>query len=356
MAPTPTFLFDLESRMTRIIESEYQRLTQNLYWSKIAKLRPSTGKKERISWLLSTAGIEDLGSGGHIGYDDLIVQDTEFENKVAGKGLKLRKDQLEDIWNGVEGGEGITMASEWATQMGSLMAYWPQKQVTAAIRAGESTTCYDGQNYFSASHPVNPYNTALGTFANIFTGAASGRYPGACPVDSSVSVDVALNNLAKIFGYIMGQTMPNGTEPRMLVPRLLVGGPSIHPRLVQLANAKMIAQAAGTYGGGGADVSAVIANWGLDMPIMAPELRYQTGWTHGDTSFLVVCEQLQASQLGGLVYQEREPFKMTTYTGEGGGTGVDAILARARELEWLVQGRNVVGYGHPYLVYLCKGT
>jgi hypothetical protein len=28
---------------------------------------------------------------------------------------------------------------------------------------------------------------------------------------------------------------------------------------------------------------------------------------------------------------------------------VDAILDRARELEWHVQGRNATAYGHPYL-------
>lgn len=356
MALTPTFLFDLEQRMTRIVETEYNRLTQNLYWSKIAKMRPSSSKKERVSWLLSTAGIEDLGTGGHIGYDDLIVQDTEFENKVAGKGLKLRKDQLEDIWNGVAGGEGITLASEWSTQMGALMAYWPQKQVMKAIRAGESTTCYDGQNFFSATHPVNPYNSTLGTFANIFTGAASGEYPGACPIDTSVSVDVAFNNLAKIFGYIMGLMMPNGEEPRMLKPKAIFAPPALHPRALQLSTANLIAQAAGTYGGGSAAVDKIVSNWDLEPAVMAPELKYQTGWTHGNTSFLVVCEQIATTQLGGMVYQEREPFRLTTYTGEGGGTGVDAILARARELEWLVQGRNVASYGHPYLVFLCKGS
>lgn len=353
---SPEFTFDLESRMSRIIENTYALLTQNLWWSRVAKLRQSASKKERVSWLLATAGLEDLGDGGRIAYDDLIVQSTEFENHDVGKALKLRKNQLEDMWSGVAGGEGITLAADWAAQQGAYMAYWPQKAVATLIRAGESATCYDGQYFFDTDHPVNPYNSGVGTYKNILTSTASGIYPGTCPIDDSVSVDVAMNNLAKAFAYIMTLKMPNGVDPRMLRPKFLVVPPTLHPRALQLSNAKQIAQAAGTYGGGGADVDMVVSNWGLEAPVLAPELAYQTGWTHGNTSYLIICEQMAQSQLGAFVYQEREPFKLTTYTGEGGGTGVDAILARARELEWQVHGRAVAGYGHPYLCFLCKGT
>ena len=58
-------------------------------------------------------------------------------------------------------------------------------------------------------------------------------------------------------------------------------------------------------------------------------------------------------QLGGLVYVEREPFHVTYYTGEGGGTGVSVDLDRTDTLEWHIKGRNVADYGHPYLIFKC---
>lgn len=350
-ALTPQFLFDLESNMRVITENEYARLSQNLWWSRVAKLRPSSTRKEIVTWLLNTAMIENLGSGGHMVFEDLVTQYTEYVNEHAGIGLKMRKDQLTDT-----DANGMELAAEWSGHAGAQMAYWPQKNIAKAIRLGESSTGYDGQFYFSTAHPLNPYNSGAGTYANLLTSTASGVYPGACPIDASVSVDVAFNNLSKAIAYIQNIKMPNGEDPRGLTPRFLISGPELRGRTVQISNAKLIAQAAGASGGGGADVSAVAESWGLAEPVIAPELGYQTGYTHGATTYYIACEQLASSQLGALVYQEREAFNINYYTGDGGNAFVDAVLSRADELEWHVKGRNVVGYGHPYLLFQVRGS
>jgi len=59
---------------------------------------------------------------------------------------------------------------------------------------------------------------------------------------------------------------------------------------------------------------------------------------------------------GAFVYVDREAFRITYYTGQGGGNGVDAILDRADELEWHCKGRNVAGYGHPYTFFKIKAA
>jgi hypothetical protein len=73
-----------------------------------------------------------------------------------------------------------------------------------------------------------------------------------------------------------------------------------------------------------------------------------------DTSYYVIAEQLGKSQLGGLVYVDREPFSIRYYTGRGGGNGVDAILDRSDMLEWHTSGCNIAGYGHPFLIFKVK--
>lgn len=341
-ALTPQFVMDLESRMRHIQETEYLQLTKNLWWDKVCKIMTSGSRREIMTWVLNTAQLQDQGKGGNIAFDDMLVMETEYESKTAGKGLKLRRQQFEDL-----DGNGVQLASEWSAQMGAQHAYWPQKQVSTFIKNGHdaASLTYDGLPFFSASHLINPMDSAIGTFKNLYTGG------DAVPIDVSVTADVALANLQKVFGRIASIKMPNGSDPRMLRPKGILCSPTLFPRLVQLTNAKFLAQAA-SAGGGGADVEALIAALGYGQPICCDELAgYES-----DTTYFVITEQVTGTQLGGLVYIDREPFSTRFYTGRGGGNGVDAILDRADELEWHTSGRNVVGYGHPFSIFKCKAA
>lgn len=341
-AVTPNFMFDLESRMRKIQENEYLRLTSQLWYDKVTKIMPSVSRRELVTWVINSAQLEDQGDGGNITYDNMMFVETEFSPKTAGKGLKLRRQQFEDL-----DGNGVQLATEWSMQMGAQHAYWPQKQVASLIKNGHNANAlaYDGQVFFSTAHLVNPKKPALGTFKNLFTGG------DAVPIDVSVSAEVALANLSKVFGRIASLKMPNGEDPRMLRPCGILCSPTLFPRAVQITNAKFIAQAA-SAGGGGADVEALITALGYGQPILCPELAgYES-----DTTYFVITEQVTSSQLGGLIYIDREPFSTRYYTGRGGGTGVDAILDRSDELEWHTSGRNGTGYGHPYGIFKCKAA
>jgi hypothetical protein len=349
-ALTPTFLMDLESRMSVITEREYARLSANLWWKNITKLRGSTGRRDVLTWLLSTAQIKDQGKGGNIAFDDLVSTFTEIETGFAGAGLKLTKAQLEDT----DGG-GMELAAQWSADIGAYIGYWPQKQVTYFLKNAHTAalfTGYDRKAFFATDHPVNPFNTVAGTFQNIFTGAvvaASGNtpwYPGACPIDDAVTTEVALVNLGKIMSYIASIKMPNGEDPRYLRPRAIYCSPRMFPRVVQLTNAKFLAQTAGSAGGSG-DVEALIKALGFATPYMVDEFA---GF-ESDTTFFVGCEQASSSQLGAVIYTDREPFSINYY-----GVTDQAVLSRARELEWQCHGRNVVSPGHPYLLFKAKGA
>lgn len=335
---------DLESRMSVLTESEYARMRQNLWWQTITKVRPSNARREVVTWLLSTAQIKDMGKGGNIAFDDLVSTFTEYENKFAGSGLKLARAQLEDT----DGG-GMDLAGQWATDIGAYMAYWPQKQVSYFLKNAHTAslfTGYDSKAFFATDHPFNPLNTGLGSFQNIFTGAASGSYPGACPIDLSVSADTALANLTKIFAYIASIKMPNGEDPRFLRPRAILCGPTLFPRAVQLTSAKFLAQVASS-GAGSGDVEALIKALGYATPTVCDEL---SGF-ESDTTFFVAAEQASTSQLGAVIYSDREPFKINYF-----GTQDQVELSRKQELEWHCIGRNVVAPGHPFLLFKCKGS
>ena len=283
-------------------------------------------------------------------------------SKRAGKGIKVRRDQIEDL-----DGTGLDILAKWSGDMGAYMAYWPQKRMAQLLLNGAATdgsaASYDGKPFFADAanaHPLNPYAPNRGTYLNWFHGSASGAQPGALPIDDSVSVETALANLGKVIAAIKGIKMPNGEDPRFLSPVGLIVPPRMVPRAQQLTNAKFIAQAASNSGAGSGDVEALIRNWGLAEPIEADELAGTTSYTFtapngakktvtgSDTTYYVVCRELTTTQLGSLVYVERKPFKITYYTGDSGGTGMDAILDRANAFEYHCQGRNVSQYGHPY--------
>lgn len=365
-ALTPTFLFDFESEMQRITEYEFARMvaSENLWWKEAAKVRQTGKKREIISWLLSTAQIRDQGLGGNIHFEDMAAALTEYDITFAGEGLKLTKNQVED-----NDGNGFDFAAEWSSQMGAYMAYWPQQLISNLIINGTKSTslAYDGVQYFADNvvnsgngHPVNQFKPAAGSYFNWLHGASSGSYPGACPIDSgtAATVDTALNNLQKVIAYIGTIKMPNGVTPRFLKPRKLMVSSANVARAQQLTNARYIAQAAGSSGGGGADIEAVLGNWGFGQPLEVQEFNGATLSDGADPAkvWYLLCEQVQSTQLGALVYVDRDPFRVTYYTGAGGGTGTDAVLDRANDLEWHVRGRNTAGYGHPYALFRVDPT
>lgn len=337
-ALTPSFLMDLESRMSIITDREYARLNDNLWWKQITKQRGSTGRRDVIMWLLSTAQIRDQGKGGNISYEDLVTQTTEIENKFSGAGLKLSRAQLEDT----DGG-GMELAAQWSADIGAYMSYWPQKQVVHLMRNGHTAslyTAYTLQAYFATAHPYNPFNLAAGTYANLLTGG------DAAPIHDGIDLDDAYVNLSKVFAAIASIKMPNGEDPRMLRPKWIYCSPRQFPRAVQLTSAKFIAQTAGS-GAGSADVEALVKALGFATPIQVDELA---GF-ESDTTYFVACETLASSQLGAVVYTEREPYRINYY-----GTVDQAQLGRSQELEWQTHGRNVVTPGHPFLLFKVKAS
>ncbi len=351
----PSFVHDIESNMRAITEHHYDRLNKETWWRLVAKEMPLSAKKEMLVWLLDTAGIDYVNRlGGEVEFSGMMAQTHSVSYKAATAGLKLNRYQMSDVVNGLPGGAAVDAAAHWARGIAAYSAYWPQKQVAKAINDGDQSAslAYDGIVFFkdnTASHPVNPFDSSLGTFANMFTGAASGSYPGALPIGGATTLDVALENVGKALAYIAGIKMPNGSDPRMLRARRIIAPPALTTRVQQLTNAKYIAQAAAS-GGGSGDVEAVIRNWGLLEPIEAVELG--AGFTNGsDSSWYIAVEDVTTNELGAIVYGNREPFEVQYHDGVS-----DADLQRANELEWTVRGANTVAYGHPYLLFKCKAT
>jgi phage major head subunit gpT-like protein len=274
-------------------------------------------------------------------FDDIVSRTTEFDNEPAAAGLQLHRHQLEDT-----DANGPELATHWSQQIGAYAAYWPQKSVAAAIKA--NPVCYDGLAYFHSAHPLNPFDTAAGTYANLHATSGGASGVGAVPIDTSVTVDVALNNLNKVLAHIKTLKTASGQDPRGLVGATLFVPPLLMPRAVQLTDAKFIAQAAAA-GGGSADVTAVLASLNMGAPVECPELALAFGGS--DVNYYVGVRDLTSEDLGAFVYVNRDPFAVTYHNAM-----TDAELARSKYLQWETEGRNKVHPGHPYKLHKCNAA
>lgn len=386
---TPTFQMQYERRMRAITETEYARrlAAPHVWWNRVARPVPIEGKTERITWLLDTATIEPIGptGTGRLGFEELVTQTAEYPTFRHGRGISVQRDQIEDL-----DGTGLDILAKWSQNIGNETAYYPQRLFSQLILNGANTdgsaNAYDGVPFFAdnttnsgTGHPYNPFATALGGYANWLHGAASGSYPGACPIDAvnAATVDIAFQNLQKVITWISSLKMPNGVDPRFLTPVFLLIPPALTQRAFQITDAKFIAQAAGSSGGGSGDIEAVIQAWGLGRPIVVQEFGAAFSYTYkmpfvvtntggqinfltetvsgSNTSYYVVCQEMQTSQLGGLLYVTRKPFKVNYYSGDNGGMN-SADLDRMNEFEYHVQGRMSAQYGHPYTIFRVDAT
>lgn len=386
---TPSFVMSYERRMRALTENEYVRMlaAKETWWNKVARTMNIEGATERITWLLNTAQIEPIGptGTGSLAFEGLVTQTAEYPTFRHGKGIKVHRDQIEDL-----NGTGLNVLADWSMQIGVQMAYYPQKLMSQLLLNGANTdgsaNAYDGVPFFADNtsntiggvsvkgHPYNPYRPSLGGYQNWLHGSPSGAYPGALPIDDSVSVDVALQNLGKAIAYISTNKMPNGVDPRFLTPAFIIAPPRMAPRVRQLLDAKFIAQTAGS-GAGSADVVALISGWNLGTPIIAQELGASVTYnakmpfmasggnvqfkseavTGSDTTYYIVCQEMSSTMLGGLLFINRKPFAVTYYTGDNGGTAMSAELDRTNEFEYHCQGRMAAQYGHPYSIYRFDG-
>lgn len=364
-ALTASFLADFKTNLQAKSEQSYQNKLKNLHYAKFTRTMTSESEREILAWLLSTARLQRNGQGGNIEFDSLAQVKQTYVNGNFDAGLKLKKNQLTDL-----DGKGVELATEWNAQIGADIAYFPQREVVTQLLNGETGLCFDGKAYFAKDHPIHPALVGIGTYANLFSGAAASTpstdpndagYPGACPIDESVTVDVAMSNLNKVLAYISSIKMPNGVDPRFLTVKGIIHPPKLRARVKQLTNAKLVAQPT-SGGGGSANVEAVVQDWGFGEPICMAEIggggKYPLGEngdgstvSGDDTSYYLLCAEEQTSDIGALVWIEREPVTIQAFMPD-----TQVKLAEAREFEWLAQGRGVAGYGIPYFLFKVKAT
>lgn len=324
---TPQIVRRIEDNLRYILVNSWARRQQNLWWRRVMRTRTSSTKRELLQWMLETAKIRPLDNGGRYSFEDLTEIYWEIENEKFGDALSLTADEIADALESpaVSGGP-LDRANAWARQIGSYGAYWPQERAAYLLKNGKTLTCYDNGAFFRENHPINPYiGTDSGTFTNLFLG-----------------YEFSPNNLAAITAYIRDIPGPDGV-PRHLVPRIVAGGSYYQFAFNQVLNAEWYTDPRGTGGASGSNVIKLSYNY--EAPIVAPEL------SEPGNPWYLFCELVEDDELGPLIYQERAPFTMNSYSPMS-----DVDLGLRDAFEWQFQGRNAASYGHPFLAFRIETT
>lgn len=340
MEVTPEYILDINTELSAIITSNWQRVTaEEDAWGRIMKLRPSSSKQEILTWILDTAGIYPQGNGGNIRFDDMAAISTELVNNDFGSGLKLTTNEIEDNQLADKPTVGaMDFAKKWASDRGFESAYFPRKQLFSLIANGNSALAYDGLSFFNSAHPVDPSRPAGPTYSNIITNV--GLQPTVSnPPDNINALVQASTNFAKALSTIAAQTFTIAGIPRFLKPKIVAC-----PTTLTYVVRQMIGMAGGASGANLlATTSNVFGSYEFEAPISAPELNALS-----TSTYYIGCEDIISDELGAFIYSERKAFELQGYPDTQ-----SAAQNRSNIWEWHLKGRNGTLYGNPYLFYQC---
>lgn len=327
MKVTPEFILSFETEIQAIQENNWRRVTSMLTWDKVMKVRPSSTKKEVLTWLLETARLYPEGNGGNTRFDDIVAATMSYENDNAGAGLKLTKNEIEDnqlARNGAAVGV-LDYARQWANDISMAALYYPEQSLFNLILAGTTATGYDGVTFFNAAHPVNPNAPAGGaTYSNIITGVDIRNTAG-----TQDGLVASQQNFATALATVRAKTFLNGV-PRYLRPTAIIVPTALQFVAERMVGAQLLGQ-----------TSNILTNQSIQV-IVNPLLDSEP------TVYYLAVEDITSDSLGAFVWSEREPFTLRSYSMLD-----EAALNRRDEFEWTMKGRNTAVYGHPYLIYRC---
>jgi hypothetical protein len=308
---------NLQQSMRLAASGSWEEVAADLKYDLVANTFTDEADSIQLIFPISGAQVQHGVDEAEIPFSKLEEKALTFNYAQNALGLKVSRNRFTD------GDRGAKQAADWARAAAASAAYMPERLVWEIVNNGDSVVGQvDGVPLFSKAHPHNPGDTTgYGTYSNLFSGAAasgSSNNPGALKIDSSVSFEVAVQNLGTALAGIKRIKCPDGVTPRRLKPIYLFVPIELEAR------ATMLTGPTGLFGA--TDYSPIIKSAGLTV-VTIPEL---TG-----TSFYIGCEEVAGSPDAAAVsYWLREPFSIKYFD------MTDAQLDAANELQWHGRGRD----------------
>ena len=141
-APNLTFLFN---NYNLIFQQGYDETAP--WWNQIATLKSSATSQETFAWASRVAQLRPwIGERQmrSIGTYSQTVVNKDFEDSIEVDRNSILDDQY-----------GVYNFS--IQDLGRAARKWPDTLLVPVLRTGQSTLCFDGQNFFDPNHPIDRY-------------------------------------------------------------------------------------------------------------------------------------------------------------------------------------------------------
>jgi len=316
------YIVSVNDRVRIVAEEAYSRIVEDLHWNKFARVKDMAGTdRDFVEIPIEDEHIDLDVSPGQASGDVPSTFNLEFQTNFASRERKIMRHQYED------GPLGAELMASFGRQMGALFARTPEDLVLNAIKSN-ITTKYDGLALFHASHLIHPNRPSAGTFSNAHT---------SLPIDTSVTVDVALANLTTAITRMSEIPTASGLHSRKLRAKYLVVPPALRSRAVQLTEAAYLSSA------GNADVRGIVRSNGVE-PVVIDELG--AGYGGSNTTWYLAAEP--TGEYGALILPKKEDFKLVFFTPFD-----DEHANATEEFTTRVRGRIAVAGGLPWYMSRC---
>lgn len=152
---TPALLASLRTGYSKAFQDAL--ISTPTDWDKIATRVPSSSASNTYGWLGQFPALREW-VGDRV-LKDMAAQAYQVQNKLYEGTVAVKRTDIED--------DNVGVYTPLFAEMGRAARAHADALVFGLLAAGESTLCYDGQNFFDTDHPVYPNVDGTGTAATV---------------------------------------------------------------------------------------------------------------------------------------------------------------------------------------------
>ncbi len=169
---TPALLSGLRTGFSKAFQDALTNTPTD--WEKVATRVPSSAASNTYGWLGQFPALREW-VGDRV-LKDMAAQAYQVQNKLYEGTVAVKRTDIED--------DNVGVYTPLFAEMGRAAKAHADQLVFGLLAAGETTTCYDGQNFFDTDHPVYPNVDGTGT-ATLVSNLQAGTGPAWYLLDTS---------------------------------------------------------------------------------------------------------------------------------------------------------------------------
>ncbi|MEO1750717.1 Mu-like prophage major head subunit gpT family protein [Thiofaba sp. EF100] len=152
---TPALITSLRTGFSKAFQDALAQTPTD--WEKVATRVPSSNASNTYGWLNQFPKLREWVGDRVV--KDMAAQGYTITNKLYEGTVGVKRTDIED--------DNVGIYTPLFAEMGRAAKAHGDELVFGLLAAGESTLCYDGQNFFDTDHPVYPNVDGTGTATTV---------------------------------------------------------------------------------------------------------------------------------------------------------------------------------------------